>query len=186
MSDQTEALETARQWLAEKPVFLDCETTGFDDDDQIVELAIVDADGKELFNRRIRPTIPIPAEASRYHGIYDADVAGCPTMTEVWPEIERILSGRLICTYNAAYDHRMLSQSLGWSEVLTLPGWRCVMELYAAYHGVWSEYHGNYKFQKLSYAARCLGIPAWVEHGARADAEAARLVLVKMAALSIT
>jgi DNA polymerase-3 subunit epsilon len=60
-------------------VFFDLETTGLDlKRDRIVELALIKmtphGDVVERV-RRFNPGIPIPAEASAVHGIYDADVA---------------------------------------------------------------------------------------------------------------
>ncbi|MCA9739606.1 MAG: 3'-5' exonuclease [Gemmatimonadota bacterium] len=64
----------------DRPVcFLDLETTGLSlKHDRIVELAvlIVHPDGTvEERERRFNPEMPIPPEASRVHGITDADVA---------------------------------------------------------------------------------------------------------------
>jgi DNA polymerase-3 subunit epsilon len=62
--------------------FFDLETTGLNPRaDRIVELALVRVapDGDVLERvRRFNPGVPIPAEASRVHGITDADVADEP------------------------------------------------------------------------------------------------------------
>ena len=202
MSDRTEALKAARRILGGKPLFLDTETTGFGYEDEIVEIAILDTAGETLFHERLKPAIPIPGEASAYHGITGADVAMCPTISDAWPALKKILAGRTVCCYNADYDRRMLRQSLlahhilpGDIDGLLFPDvimperkpddippltFGCVMELFAAYYGEWNDYHGNYKFKKLAFAAEFLGIPSWKEHGALADAEATRQVLVAM------
>ena len=62
----------------------DCETTGTDPDaDEIVSLALVllDRDGVETgrFSSLVRPSCPIPEDATAIHGISDADVADAPT-----------------------------------------------------------------------------------------------------------
>ena len=60
-------------------VFFDLETTGTNImHDRIVEISLIKVmpDGSEVERtRRINPEIPIPAEASAIHGIYDEDVA---------------------------------------------------------------------------------------------------------------
>lgn len=60
-------------------VFFDLETTGLDvKQDRIVELALIKMtpQGDVLEKvRRFNPEMPIPAEASAVHGIFDADVA---------------------------------------------------------------------------------------------------------------
>lgn len=67
--------------------FFDLETTGIHiSRDRIVEIAILKVlPGGETQSRveRINPGIPIPAEASKIHGIYDADVAGKPSFKEL-------------------------------------------------------------------------------------------------------
>jgi DNA polymerase-3 subunit epsilon len=71
----------------ERPLaFLDLETTGLNPrQDRIVELAIIRfAPGGEVMERarRFNPGVPIPAEASRVHGITDADVAAQPAFSQ--------------------------------------------------------------------------------------------------------
>ena len=66
----------------------DCETTGtIPGVDEIVSLAVVrlDADGVETdrYARLVRPSRPIPAEATAVHGIGDEDVAGAPRFGEI-------------------------------------------------------------------------------------------------------
>ena len=62
-------------------VVFDCETTGTNSaEDEIVSLALIrlDPDGVETnrFTTLVRPSRPIPAEATAVHGIADEDVAG--------------------------------------------------------------------------------------------------------------
>src|SRR5262245_3638421 len=78
----------------------DCETTGTDPErDEIVSLALVllDADGNETcrFGSLVRPSCPIPKEASAIHGIADADVAEAPTFTELAGQLLGLLEGRV-------------------------------------------------------------------------------------------
>src|SRR5690242_16597721 len=72
----------------------DCETTGTDPNaDEIVELALIllDREGLETgrFSSLVRPSSPIPEEATAIHGISDKDVAGAPTFAELaWGMLE--------------------------------------------------------------------------------------------------
>ena len=63
-------------------VFFDLETTGTNiNSDRIVEicyLKVYPNGNEESKTMRINPEMPIPAEASAVHGIYDADIADCP------------------------------------------------------------------------------------------------------------
>jgi len=64
-------------------VFFDLETTGTNiNSDRIVEicyLKVYPNGNEETKTMRINPEMHIPEEASAVHGIYDADVAECPT-----------------------------------------------------------------------------------------------------------
>ena len=76
-------------------VFFDLETTGTNiNSDRIVEicyLKVYPNGNEETKTMRINPEMHIPEEASAVHGIYDADVAECPTFKEV------ARMGRSIC-----------------------------------------------------------------------------------------
>lgn len=75
----------------------DLETTGTNiSTDRIIEISIVKImpDGsEEVKTRRINPTIPIPAESSMIHGIYDKDVKDEPTFKSVARSMYDFLDG---------------------------------------------------------------------------------------------
>jgi DNA polymerase-3 subunit epsilon len=94
----------------ERPLaFVDVEATGVDPyRDRAVELAIVkvappgDASRYRHFGREGRPVTfrhlinpgrPIPAEATRVHGLGDADVAGMPSFRAIAHQAARFLEG---------------------------------------------------------------------------------------------
>jgi DNA polymerase III subunit epsilon len=85
-------------------VVLDIEATGvFPGRDRIVEIACIKIhpDGRrEVFQRRVDPTVPIPEEAARVHGIRDADVAGLPPFAEIAEELDAFLEGSDLAGYN--------------------------------------------------------------------------------------
>jgi DNA polymerase III subunit epsilon len=71
--------------------------------DRIVELFIlkIHPDGrKEEHNYRINPGIPIPAEVSLIHGIYDADLKDCPTFNDLAPTLKRVLNDCDLAGFN--------------------------------------------------------------------------------------
>ena len=74
-------------------VFFDLETTGTNiNTDRIVEicyLKVYPNGNEETKTMRINPEMHIPEQSSAIHGIYDADVADCPTFKEVAKEIAR-------------------------------------------------------------------------------------------------
>lgn len=59
----------------------------------------------------VDPSVPIPAEASRIHGITDADVVAAPTSKQTLPQLLGLLAAQpLIVTYNGdEYDLAVLA-----------------------------------------------------------------------------
>jgi len=181
--DKIEAIEIARDLIKLNPVYLDTETTGLDDQAEVIDLAVVDNDGSKLIKTLIRPTGPIPSAASKIHGIIDDDVIYAPAFPEVLPNL-RAFTGRLIVIYNRDYDLRVLSQSAKahkaepWAPLETV----CAMELYAQYYGHWDDHRRSYRWQKQSNAARQLGLDIPDDlHRAAADADLCRRIVEAMA-----
>jgi DNA polymerase-3 subunit epsilon len=174
----------ARRWLARPGVvFLDTETTGLGQAAEVCEIAIIDRAGAVLLEQRIRPVQPIPSEATRVHGISDADVADCPTWADIAPTLARVLHQRPVVVYNAAYDLRLMAQSAQRHGLPPpLGNALCAMLLYAEHHGERDDLRGGYRWQKLGAAARQLGLALPPDlHSARADAALTRQLLVLMA-----
>jgi len=91
----------------------DCETTGTDpEEDEIVSLALVllDRDGVETerFSSLVRPSRPIPEDATAIHGISDADVADAPAFAQFAGRLLGLLDGRVFVAHNASFDLAML------------------------------------------------------------------------------
>lgn len=94
-------------------VFLDLEATGLNvGSDRIVEISLIKVHptgNKDSKTYRVNPTIPIPAETSKIHGIYDKDIAGSPTFAEIAVEINAFLGGCDLAGYNSnKFDIPML------------------------------------------------------------------------------
>lgn len=85
--------------------FFDLETTGVNvASDRIIELSILKVlpDGtKEVKTKRINPTIPIPAQSSEIHGIYDADIANEPTFKGIAKSLAEFLKDCDLAGYNS-------------------------------------------------------------------------------------
>lgn len=82
----------------------DLETTGTKvATDRIVEISIVKVlpgGDKESITRRINPGIPIPAEASAVHGIYDEDVKDKPLFKDAAHELRNYIGDSDLAGYN--------------------------------------------------------------------------------------
>ncbi|MEN7546638.1 3'-5' exonuclease [Rapidithrix thailandica] len=95
----------------------DLETTGINIiRDRIIEISIVKVmpDGsKEIRTKRVNPTIPIPAESSMIHGIYDEDIKDAPTFKEIAKETARFLEGADLAGFNVLkFDLPVLVEEL--------------------------------------------------------------------------
>lgn len=96
-------------------IFFDLEATGISHaKDRIVEMALVKIkpDGtRDRYVKRINPEMPIPAEASAIHGIYDADIKDAQTFRQIAKELYEWMKGCDLGGYNSArFDLPMLAE----------------------------------------------------------------------------
>jgi DNA polymerase-3 subunit epsilon len=178
------AIALAQIELNKKPIYLDTETTGLKDYDQIVEICLLDHDGSIAFQSLVKPTVKIPPDATRVHHITDALVSTAPTWPEIWPQVEAVVTVRRIAIYNADYDLRLMQQSnrahgLAWSTPISH---FCIMKLYAQFRGDWNSRAGNYRWHSLDDARWQCGLDLPNAHRAQADTLLARAVLHYVAA----
>lgn len=84
--------------------FFDLETTGTNiAQDRIIEIAVIKVMPNGETVRKvdlINPTIPIPMESSRFHGIKDEDVKGMPTFKDKAKEYARFFEGADLAGFN--------------------------------------------------------------------------------------
>ncbi len=96
-------------------VFFDLETTGVNiNTDRIVEicyLKVYPNGNEESKTMRINPEMHIPEQSSAIHGIYDEDVADCPTFKEVARLIARDIEGCDLAGFNSnRFDVPLLAE----------------------------------------------------------------------------
>lgn len=96
-------------------VFLDLETTGINIvTDRIIEVAFlkINIDGSEQEKVvRVNPEMPIPEEASRIHGIINADLEDAPTFKEVAKSLAKFIEGCDLAGYNSnRFDIPLLAE----------------------------------------------------------------------------
>lgn len=92
-------------------VFLDTETTGLDNNAQVVEIAIVDSTGAVLFESYCRPTVPVDPGAQAVHGIGPEKLATAPAWPEIAEQVRAVLEGKRVVIFNSDFDTRMLQQT---------------------------------------------------------------------------
>lgn len=83
-------------------VILDVETTGlnYDDDDEIVSIALVDLEGNVLLDSLVKPTCWIGYGARKAHKITNKMVADAPTIEDLYEKIVDIIEDKYVCIYN--------------------------------------------------------------------------------------
>lgn len=103
-----DTIRWARRMLASDALILDTETT--DLHGYIVEIGIIRMDGSIVLDTLINPAAPI--EASHIHGITRDMVWSAPTFAEIELELRRLLHGRTVVVYNAAFDAGILESEI--------------------------------------------------------------------------
>lgn len=154
----TSDLQRFIQTISAAPEYLilDTETTGLDHRAEICEIAIINHVGETLLNTRVKPKNAIPADASRIHGITNEMVANAPRWGDMRGLVADCIIGKPLIIYNADYDLRIMDQSdrmasvppYTWHKYKTL----CAMMAASEAIGDWNDYHGNYRWQKLTVA----------------------------------
>lgn len=135
-------------------IVIDTETTGLNDsENEILQLSIINSDGKTLFNEYFKPLYSESWQAAEsINGISPEMVKDCKHITDYLPEIIKIImSAETIIGYNIGFDMGFLA-AVG----IKAHDKACfidVMADFAAVYGEWNEYHQSYKWQKLTTAA---------------------------------
>lgn len=149
------------------PLFLDTETTGLSPagGDAIVEIAIVDTEGRAVLNTLVNPNRDIPWQATNVHGISNRMVQGHPTLSQLMPQIRQIISNEVVVIYNSSFDAPFFPGGL--KEALSV---ECAMRRF-------TKETGGGRWKKLDIAAQKVG-HHWTgkAHRALSDALACRSV----------
>lgn len=171
--DHLQMVEWARTILNDnQAIILDTETTGLYGEP--VEISIINMAGETVMDTLVKATVPIEPGAQAVHGITEQDLTDAPSFTDVYPELCTILErASKIVVYNAEFDFSIIERA---RKVHKLPlfsvsrlddlwpydigEWRgltCAMKKYAQWVGEWSDYHKNYRWQRLNGGHRALG-----------------------------
>lgn len=163
----------ARSMLNRSDVLvLDTETTGFNDDDEVIDIALVDTTGQIRLNTLVECQHEnIPQGAYDVHGIHKKALRGSPSFPQLWKRLAPTLATHEIIIYHAEYDLRLLKQTcqrydLDFPEIRSY----CLMKQYAAYVGQMLPRGEDYRNFKL--AAACLHFQVEQEQAHRALVDA--------------
>jgi len=134
-------------------VYLDTETTGLypEHGARIVEIAILDDDGRPLLDTLVNPGCEIPGEASAIHGITDRMVADSPKFASLDSEITSATRGCHVVIYNAAFDRRFFPDRLERASRVS-----CAMLAFAKEYRE-TGWRNTPTWKKLTFAADHIG-----------------------------
>jgi DNA polymerase-3 subunit epsilon len=161
-ASREDALHWARSMVERDDVlYVDTETTGvrFEQDD-VIDIGIVDGRGRIVMDQLVRPVVAVPSDSEAVHGISNRQLQSAPRLADIWPDLKSLADGKLLISYNADFDSRMLAFACQRRSLPPLlpAGWNCAMEAYAAWNGETSHYRPGFKWINLGTAATSLGI----------------------------
>lgn len=167
-----------------RTIVIDTETTGLNPEmDELLQVSIIDSDGNALFNSYFKPCVGSWGAAECVNGITPEMVQNAPTISEKIAEINEIVTkADEIIGYNICFDVNFLKNSgLILPQNVEIVD---VMAEFAPIYGEWSDYYGDYKWQKLVIAADYYGYD-WSSqpegaHNSLADCYATLFVFEKM------
>lgn len=156
-------------------MFLDLETTGANPAvDRIVEISLIKVfpgGRRETMTQRVNPGIPIPPDATRIHGIGDADVTDAPRFPEIAADFLRFIDTADLAGFNIQrFDLPLLLRELATAGQRFDLTDRAIVDAQVIYHRkVPRDLSAAYRL----YCGKDLRDP----HTARADVEACLEVL---------
>lgn len=149
---------------------IDCETTGFDpEEDAVIEMAValIEVDATGCITRVLRkgcgtqdPGRPIPQRVTQITGITDADVAGKNFRREAFAEVLR--QADVVLAHNSGFDRKFAERFLPDIENLA---WACSLN---DFDWIGAGFDGA----KLGHLINQIGLFAPKAHSALADVEA--------------
>ena len=176
-------------WLEKRPsdvplVILDTETTGLHPwlGHRVVEIGAVRLENWQEVGQvssLLQPGRKMDPQASGVNGIYDKDLQGRPTFSDVADELLALLDGAVLVAHNAAFDAGFLGQELTIHGLKTngVPGmlpnpWLCTLQL--------ARRHFHFGRNSLSHIAHHLGVRMGQAHRALSDVYMTAEILKRM------
>ncbi len=135
-----------------KTLYLDIEVDGITPPrDTLYEIAILDDDGNTVLDTLINTERPL-GNGQRFRGLSEENFINKPTLRELWPTIDAIVTGHHVVIFNADHDCKFFPKRLAAAGHIS-----CSMKRFAPIYGEYSAYHGSYTFKSLKEAARYIG-----------------------------
>lgn len=179
--------DNAKQWAAERladqnTVIIDIESTGLlhqDPTTEIVQLCILNIQGRPLFSMMLKPSQPMKQEVMDIHKITNEQIFEQPIFPQVAKMIAFCLNNKHVVSWNMDFDWKLMVHMFKKyeQELPKIAGASCAMDKYSEWAGEWSVKKEGFKWQKLP---NFTGDEA---HDAIADCRNALKAMQKMAGL---
>jgi DNA polymerase III epsilon subunit family exonuclease len=159
-------------------VVIDVETTGWSfARDSIIEIGRVtlqDGEIAESWNSFVRPSTPVPPDATRIHGISDAMLAGAPEPRDLAGPVRDACADATLALHNASFDLPFLNALLAAHGYTPL--YNPVIDTLGLARGLFGS-GGN----TLGELSQRLEIEHAMSHRALPDARATAVLLIRLA-----
>ncbi|EED9017795.1 3'-5' exonuclease [Salmonella enterica subsp. enterica serovar Kottbus] len=172
-----------QKWLNSDYLIIDTETTGLDNNAEIIEIAIINMHGDVLLNSLVKSTCSIPTAVTKINNITDEMVADAPLWRDVFPVILNIIDEKKWLAWNSKFDSRLIIQTgvkTGYFE--DLPASKILdiaakinnsqidaKAIYDQWYGEFDSKRNNFKRQRLTTAAERHNVSVNGAHRALAD-----------------
>jgi len=157
-------------------VAIDLETTGIDENAEIIEIGMVKVKNGEIvdkYEKLLKPANLIPEEITLLTGITNEMVSNKPIWSEIETEILDFLGENLLIAHNVPFDKGFIQRNLGY-KLNNL--WLDTYDLAKITSPTLSSY-------KLRYLAQILKIESYIYHRAVYDAETCAKLLINLLGL---
>lgn len=154
--------------LNKKIIFIDVETTGLGENDEILQISIIDQNNITLINEYCKPEhITNWPEAASINNIYQKDVKDCYPYDYYKSKVHSIIDEPdIIVGYNTQFDLSFIRCRYSNKKIID------IMPYFANVYGEWNDYYKNYTYQSLLTCADYYDYNLNSAHNSLEDAKA--------------
>jgi hypothetical protein len=112
------------------------DSTGVQDDSDVIRVVVADGTGALLLDRIVAPGRQRGRANTTYTGITREQVNAAPTLADIWPDLQNVLAGRVTIAYGYDFAMRRLHENARHYHLDRLPlTGDCIMEHAKSYYG---------------------------------------------------
>ena len=112
------------------------DSTGVQDDSDVIRVVVADGTGTILLDRIVAPGRQVGRANTPYTGLTREQVLSAPRLSDIWPDLQSALSGRVTLAYGYDFAVKRLQENARHYrlERLAMTG-DCIMERAKSYYG---------------------------------------------------